>query len=64
MNLNNNFVNQTTLTNKLINNSINLKFKNENDTAIDMKNEIQLRNLCPDDIEELKKLCAEWFPVE
>lgn len=25
---------------------------------------IQLRFLCPDDIAEVKKLCAEWFPIE
>lgn len=30
----------------------------------DVKNETSLRSLCPDDINELKKLCSEWFPVE
>jgi hypothetical protein len=30
----------------------------------DIKKYIYLRNLCPNDITELKSLCAEWFPVE
>lgn len=30
----------------------------------DIKKHIYLRNLCPSDIDELKALCAEWFPVE
>ncbi|GAB6025837.1 N-alpha-acetyltransferase 60 [Chamberlinius hualienensis] len=25
---------------------------------------IQLRFLCPEDVDEVKKLCSEWFPVE
>ena len=31
---------------------------------IDVHNEIKLRFLNPDDINELKTLCSEWFPVE
>jgi ribosomal protein S18 acetylase RimI-like enzyme len=34
------------------------------DQDFDAKNEIELRNLCSDDIPELKVLCAEWFPVD
>lgn len=30
----------------------------------DIKKDIYLRNLCPGDINELKTLCTEWFPVE
>ena len=29
-----------------------------------IQQEIQLRFLCPDDIPEVKLLCAEWFPIE
>ncbi|XP_041362267.1 N-alpha-acetyltransferase 60-like [Gigantopelta aegis] len=29
-----------------------------------MQQEIQLRFLGPDDVDEVKKLCAEWFPIE
>jgi hypothetical protein len=32
--------------------------------GFDLKNEIQLRFLSPNDINELKTLCSEWFPVE
>jgi N-alpha-acetyltransferase 60 len=28
-----------------------------------LQNEIQLRFLCPFDIDEVKELCADWFPV-
>lgn len=27
-------------------------------------NQVQLRNLCPTDIPAVKKLCAEWFPID
>ncbi len=39
---------------------------NDNDQRLifDINSEISLRNLCPSDISELKKLCADWFPVE
>ncbi|KAK3089788.1 hypothetical protein FSP39_006543 [Pinctada imbricata] len=26
--------------------------------------QVQLRFLCPDDIEQVKKLCTEWFPID
>ena len=42
--------------------TLNKSFKIEQDEQI--KNEIELRNLCSSDIPELKTLCAEWFPVE
>lgn len=32
--------------------------------SFSVQREIQLRFLCPSDIEEVKKLCAEWFPIE
>ncbi len=30
----------------------------------DIKSNVKLRFLCPDDVPELKILCSEWFPVE
>lgn len=26
--------------------------------------EVQLRFLCPDDLDEVRALCEEWFPIE
>lgn len=34
------------------------------DQQSEIRNEIELRNLCAEDIPDLKQLCAEWFPVE
>ncbi|CAG2223907.1 N-alpha-acetyltransferase 60-like [Mytilus californianus] len=32
--------------------------------SFSVQREIQLRFLCPEDIDEVKKLCTEWFPIE
>jgi hypothetical protein len=32
--------------------------------ALRMQQEVQLRFLCPSDVEEVKKLCIDWFPIE
>ena len=29
-----------------------------------VQQEVQLRFLSPEDLPEVKKLCAEWFPIE
>ncbi|XP_067673739.1 N-alpha-acetyltransferase 60-like [Haliotis asinina] len=29
-----------------------------------VQQEVQLRFLCPHDLDEVKRLCAEWFPIE
>lgn len=26
--------------------------------------EVQLRFLCPDDLDEVRALCQDWFPIE
>lgn len=26
--------------------------------------DVQLRFLCPDDLDEVRALCQEWFPIE
>lgn len=36
----------------------------ESSSINEIRNEIKLRNLCSDDIPDLKRLCAEWFPVD
>jgi hypothetical protein len=33
-------------------------------SSFDINNDIELRFLRPSDIDELKQLCAEWFPVK
>lgn len=38
--------------------------KTELAQSVDLKNEIEFRPLCSTDVQELKKLCADWFPVE
>lgn len=37
---------------------------NETLNKYSLQNEIQLRFLCPSDINEIKTLCNDWFPVE
>ncbi|KAK2161156.1 hypothetical protein LSH36_120g01017 [Paralvinella palmiformis] len=32
--------------------------------SFSMQPEVMLRFLCPEDIPELKQLCADWFPIE
>ncbi|KAJ8319338.1 hypothetical protein KUTeg_004429 [Tegillarca granosa] len=32
--------------------------------SFSVQREVQLRFLCPDDIQEVKRLCTEWFPIE
>ena len=32
--------------------------------SFSIQREVQLRFLTPEDIPEVKKLCAEWFPIE
>ncbi|XP_069123321.1 N-alpha-acetyltransferase 60-like [Argopecten irradians] len=32
--------------------------------SFSVQREVQLRFLCPADIDEVKKLCREWFPIE
>lgn len=29
-----------------------------------MTNDVQLRFLCPDDLEEVRTLCQDWFPID
>lgn len=41
-------------------NSSNIK----NTNLDEFRSQIQLRFLCPNDINELKTLCSEWFPVD
>ncbi len=55
--------------NSSINNTAALISLNEINSAIkkssdEFKRDIQLRFLCPNDVNELKTLCSEWFPVE
>ena len=38
--------------------------KSELAQSVDLRNEVQFRPLCQVDIQELKTLCADWFPVE
>lgn len=33
-------------------------------SSLEIRNTLQMRNLCSSDIIELKRLCAEWFPVD
>ena len=44
--------------------SSNQTKKSLNTGGIDIKNDIHLRFLNPNDIYELKTLCSDWFPVE
>lgn len=37
---------------------------NSGNSSNEIRKEIKLRNLCANDIPELKRLCAEWFPVD
>ncbi|XP_050390569.1 N-alpha-acetyltransferase 60 [Patella vulgata] len=32
--------------------------------SLHLQQEVQLRFLCPGDLVEVKKLCADWFPIE
>lgn len=38
--------------------------KSELAQSVDLRNEVQFRPLCQVDIQELKTLCADWFPVD
>jgi N-alpha-acetyltransferase 60 len=56
-------------TNSSINNTAALISLNEINNSIkkssdEFKRDIQLRFLCPNDVNELKTLCSEWFPVD
>ena len=32
--------------------------------SVSVQNQVQLRFLCPADIDHVKQLCKEWFPIE
>ncbi|KAL3877874.1 hypothetical protein ACJMK2_035518 [Sinanodonta woodiana] len=32
--------------------------------SFSIQREVQLRFLCPEDLDEVKRLCTEWFPIE
>lgn len=69
----------TTLTNtKYDNSKINYdnnrpnNYKNNNSSNVNMESvtvplcllgDVQLRFLCPDDLEEVRALCQDWFPI-
>ncbi|CAG9856319.1 unnamed protein product [Phyllotreta striolata] len=38
--------------------------KNEKTISLYSLADVQLRFLCPDDLEEVRALCQEWFPIE
>lgn len=40
--------------------------KNPQQTSIPLCsiNDVQLRFLCPDDLEEVRTLCQDWFPID
>jgi hypothetical protein len=52
--------------NNYSNSNINLdsELSAKNNDNYELKSAVKFRFLCPDDVGTLKKLCAEWFPVE
>jgi hypothetical protein len=55
---------KTSLKEDLNNNNTTIDSEITISSSFDINNDIELRFLRPSDIDELKQLCAEWFPVK